>query len=230
MPGRDLQEETGACPNNPPCQRDDWGRDKGGETERLDNFVLPVSADSYVDFAFSLDDTAYNDSKRTSESSVTARLGYLPVSETLRRLEPAIGLPTSAETTVDLIPVDFDVILSGSTPQLRSSGEGETQGLGKLSSSSLSLLPFQLSASKFPTMVPSPLSLTGTLVRDHALTDLDLGSSLGAPVEVMSRTSRVPAAVSGSELMLESALTNSDSVAIQEKVFSGPSLFLDDDA
>jgi hypothetical protein len=241
---RDLREGTRDCPEPSSCHRD--GRrsgvgdqesrriDEGGETERLDEFVDLAPTDPYIDFAFGLDDTTYGDSKRMSEPSVAARLGDPSVSETLLRLESAIGLPTGAETTVDLIPMDFDATLSESILPLPSSGNGETRGWNKPSCGSLSWLPFQFSTSKFPTVAPSSLWPTVASSRSHALMGLDLSSSLDAPVEARPRTPRVSATVSGSGLMSGSvesapALTNPDSVEIQERVFSGPRLFPDDD-
>jgi len=244
--GCDLREGTRVySKHSSSCRRDGRGCgvgdresrqiDEGRETERLDEFVPLTPTDPYIDFAFGLDGTAHGDSKRTSEPSVGTRLGYPSVSETLRRLESAIGPPTGADTAVDLIPMDFDRTLSELIPQLPSSGEGETQGRGKLSGSSLGWLPFQISTSKFPSLAPSPLWPTVTPVRDHpTLTDLDLGSSsLDAPVEALPRTPRVSVTVSGSGSMLgsvesASALANLGSAEIQE-VFSGPRLFPDDD-
>ena len=240
VPGHDLREGTWVCSKPSSCRRDgrgcgvsDWKSrriDESGETERLDEFVPPTPTDPYIDFAFGLDGISCGDSKRTSEPSVADGFDYPSVSETLRRLESAIGLPTGAETTVNLIPMDFDVTISESIPQLPSSGEGETQGWGKLNNSSSSRLPFQFSTSKFPTLAPSSL---WPVVRDHTLTDLDLSSSLDAPVEAGPRTLRVSATVSGSgpasgSVEFVSALTNPGSAEIQE-VFSGPRLFADDD-
>lgn len=243
MPGCDLREGTKVYSKHSSSYRRD-GRgcgvgdresrriDEGGETERLDEFVPLTPTDSYIDFAFDLDGTANSDSKRAGEPFAGTRLGYPSVSETLRRLESAIGLPIGADTAVDLIPVEFDRALSESIPQLPSSEEGETQGRGRLGSSSLGWLPFQISTSKFPSLAPSPLWPTVASVRDPTLTDLDLGSSLDGPVEAMPRTPRVSVTVSGTGLVLgsvesASALTNLDSAEIQE-VFSGPRLFPDD--
>jgi len=241
---RDPREGTRDSPK-PSCRQDDRGCgvgdrksrriDEDGETERLDGFVLPVSTDPYIDFALGLDGTTYEDSKKTGEPPIAARLGYPSVSETLRRLESAIGLPTGADTAVDLIPMDFNVTLLESVTRLPSSGEGETRGWGKPSGSSLSWLPFRSSTSKFPTLAPSSLWPEVAPARDPALVDLDLSSSLDAPVdEARPPTPRVSATVSGSGLISgsvesASALTNPGSVEIQEKVFSGPRLFPDDD-
>ena len=237
-------EGTGGC-SEPPFRRDDRGCgvgdrksrriDEGGETERLDEFVLPVPTDPYIDFVLGLDDTTYGGSKRTSEPSVATRLGYPSASETLRRLESAIGLPTGADTVVDLIPMDFNATLSESVTRLPLSGEGEARGWGKPSGSSPSWLPFRSSISKFPTLAPYSLWPGVALARDHALMDLDLSSSLDAPIdEDRSMTPRVSATVSGSGPMSgsvesASALTNPGSAEIQGEVFSGPRLFPDDD-
>lgn len=240
MPDRDLREGTRTCSMSSSYRQDCGGcgvgdrksrRIEGGETERLDEFVHLAPMDPYIDFAFGLDGTTYGNSETTGEPSVAARPGYPSVSETLRRLESAIGLPTGADAAVDLIPADFDITPQESIPQLPSSEEGETQGWSKLSGSSPNRLPFQFSTSKFPTLAPSPLWPTATLARDYALTDLDLSSSL----EAGPRTPRVSATVFGSgpapgSIESASALTNLDSAEIQEKVFSGPCLFSNDDS
>ena len=244
MSSCDHGEGTRDC-SKPACRRDNRGcgvddrksrrTDEDGEMERLDEFVLPPPTDPYIDFALGLDGTTCGDSKRAIEPSIATRLGYPSVSETLRRLESAIGLPIGAETAVDLIPMDFNVTLSESDTRLPSSGEGEARGWSKPSSSSLSWLPFRSSTSKFPTQVPSSLWPAVAPARDHHTPmDLDLSLSLDVPAEARPLTPGVSATVSGSGLIpgsveSASALTNPGSVGIQEKVFSGPRLFPDDD-
>ena len=244
MSSRDHGEGTRDC-SKPACRRDDRGCGVGdrksrqinedGETERLDEFVLPPPMDPYIDFALGLDGMTCEDSKRASEPSIATRLGYPSVSETLRRLESAIGLPTGAETAVDLIPMDFNVTLSESDTRLPSSGEGGAQDWSKPSSSSLGWLPFRSSTSKFPIQVPSPLWPGVAPARDHhAPLDLDLSLSLDAPAKARPLTPGVSATVSGSGLISgsvesASALTNPSPAEIREKVFSGPRLFPDDD-
>ena len=245
MSSHDPREGTRDCSTEPSCRQDDRGCgvgdrksrriDEDGETECLDESVLPVSTDPYIDFALGLDGTTYEDTKRTGEPPIAARLGYPSVSETLRRLESVIGLPTGADMAADLIPMDSNVTLLEPVTRLPSSGEGETRGWGKPSSSSLGWLPFQSSTSKFPIQGSPSLWPKVAPARDHALMDLDSSSPPDAPVdEARSLTPRVSATVSGSGLIsgsVESAsvLTNPGSVEIQEKVFSGPRLFPDDD-
>ena len=241
MPGCDLQGGI-SVHSESSRNRDGWGRgvddlksrwiDGGGETERLDGLVLSTAApaDPHVDFAFNLEGTTHNDDPKTiSEPSASdaARIDHPSTSETLRRLESAMGLPEGAGTTVELIPMDFDTTPSASTPQFFASGEGGTQCWGRL--------PFQSSSSKFPALVPSPLlSSTITSARELASTGLDLSSLSEAPVEVRPRTPRVSVAVSGSGPTLGSvesvsALADPDSAEMRERIFSGPSLFLGDD-
>lgn len=246
VPGRDPREGTRAGSNLSPRRRDGLGCGvsdskprqicEDGERERLSELVLPAPTDPYIDFAFSLDVTHYENPKRTNEPSAAVGLDYPSVSETLRHLGSTIGLPTGADATVDLIPMDIDKTLSASTPQLFSSGEGEAQRRGLLSNCPLSHLPFQPSTSGFPSLAPSSsLSPVMTAARNPALPDLDLSSSLVAPIQVRPQTSLTPATVSGSGLALgyaksASVLVDSDSAAeVPEKVFAGPSLFLDDD-
>lgn len=103
-----------------------------------------------------------------------------------------------------------------------------------LVSSSLGRLLFQSLTSKFPTQAPSSLWPTVTPARDHTPMDLDLSSSLDAPVcEARPLTPRVSAIIPGSGPMSRlgepaPALTDPDSAEIQE-VFSGPRHFPDDD-
>lgn len=248
VPGRDVQGGTRVCSKSSPSRRVGWKSgvddlefrqiDGSGEPERVEEGLgFPdIPADPYIDFAFGLDGsttTNDDDPKRTSERSVAPRFGEPSVSETIHRLESVIGLPTGADTTVDVIPMDFDTVLSGLIPPLPSSGEGGIQCWGKLGKGSLSWLPLQLPpTSKFPALAAPTLSPTVTPARDLAFTDLDLGSSLGAPAEVGSRIPQVSTTVSGSTSTLGSAgsasgAANPDSAEIQ--VFSGPSLFLDDD-
>jgi len=243
VPGRDPRGGTRVGPNLSPRRRDGWGCgvvdskprqiDEDGGRERLGEFVLPALADPYIDFAFGLDAKPHDDPKRTNEHPAAVGLDCPSVSETLHRLESAIGLPTGADATVELIPMDIDKTLSVSIPQLLSSGEGETQCWGLLNSSLLSHLPFQPSTSEFPSLAPS-LSPVVTTARDLALTDMGLSSSLVVPIEVRPQTPWISATVSRSGLTLgyvesASALVDSDMAEVREKVFAGPSLFLDDD-
>jgi len=235
VPGRDVQGGTRVRSKLSSPRSDNWklGVDDleflqtggGGEPERVEELGFPTPTDPYVDFAFGLDGsttTTNDDLKRTSEGSVVARFSEPSVLETIRSLESVIGLPTGASTTVDIVPMDFDTVLSGLIPPLPSSGEGEVQCWGRPSQ-----LPFQLSpTSKFPTLAAP--SLSSTVV--PAFTDLDLISSLEASG---SRTPQVSTTVSGCGLTLGfvgsmSETANPDLAEIQG-VFSGPNLFLDDD-
>ena len=208
--------------------------DEGGGAEGPGGFAHPASMDPYVDFAFGLDVTTrgYGTSPgRTSRPLVPTMLDYPSTSETLRSLESAIGPPLDAETNADLTLVDVDApFLIASTPQRLSPREGETQRRSLLSSGPLRPLPFHLS-----TFATSPLLPVATTAHNLALTHLDSNLSLKAPVEIRHQTPRIPATLSGSGLGLGSAkpaaaLADLGSAKIQEKVFAGPSLFLDDDS
>jgi hypothetical protein len=224
VPSRDVREGEGAGLKCSHHSRDGWGCgvDEGGKTEHSDVFVLPAPADPYIDFAFGLDGTTHENPGMATEPSAAAGLDYPSVSETLRCLESAMGLPTSADTTVDLAPMDIDATFSISTPQRLSTGAGETRHEIPLNGSgSPRLLPFHLSTSKLPALAP-PLSLTRS----------GLNSLLKAPVEVRPQSPHISATVSGLGLpsgSVESVspLINQGSAEMQE-VFAGPSLFLDD--
>ena len=226
MPSRDVRRGEGAgFEGSPHHSRDGWGCgvDEGGKTEHSDVFVLPAPADPYIDFAFDLDGATYEAPRMAAEPSVAVGLGHPSVSETLRCLESAMGLPTSADTTVGLAPMDVDAILSVSIPQRLLAGGGETRHGSPLNgSSSPRPLPFHLSTSKLPALAPPP-----------SLTRSDLSSLLKAPVEVGPQSPHISATVSGLGLPSGSAgsvspLINPGSAEMQEKVFAGPSLFLDD--
>lgn len=215
----DLPEGTRVCPKPSTSSRDDRACgvddpepqriDEDGETGRRDGFALPVPADPYIDFVFSLDDTARGDPQRTTEPPVATQLDYPSVSETLRRLETAIGLPAGAGTTADMVLMNFDATLSKPNPQL-SSGGGEAQPWGKLSSSALSRFPFQQSTPKFQTPAPSSLPPTVLSASDRVFTNLGSDPLVGVAAEAGSRT------------------FSRGSGGMQGKVSSGPSLFLDD--
>ena len=212
-----LPEGTRVCPKPSTSSRDDRACgvddpepqriDEDGRTERRDGFALPVPTDPIIDFVFSLDDTARGDPQRTTGPPIAAQLDHPSISETLRRLETAIGLSAGADTTVDLVLMDFEATLSNLHLP---SGGGEAQPWGKLSSSAPSRLPFQRSTPKFQTPAPSSLPPTVLSASDRVFTDVGSDPLVGVAAEAGSRTfSR------GSEGM-------------QEMAPSGPSLFLDD--
>ena len=207
--------------------------DEGGEPERPEVSVDPTPSEPYIDFAFGLDVATrdYDSPGRTIEPSVAIGLDYPSVSETLRRLESGMEPLTEADTNADITLMNIDTMLSALTQKRLSPAEGEVQCRDLPSSSSFKSLPFYL-----PTLAPSSSSSPMvTTSRDLALAHLDSGSSLKAPVEVRPQTPQISATLSGLELELGSAdepasmSIDLSSVEIQEKVFAGPNLFLNDD-
>ena len=245
MPGRSVREGKEVDLRPSPRSGDDLecGVDgfeplrinEGGETGRPGVLVLPTPTDPYLDFAFGLDGATHDNPERANGPLAVTGLDYPSVSETVRHLESAMGLLTEADTNADPAPMDIDAMLSTSIPQRLLSRDGETQCRGSLNSNPLSLLPFRLSTSKPQVLgLSSPLSPVVTAGRDRALTFSDSGLSTKSPVEVRPQTTRISVTVAGSGLtpgFVESVsgLTNLDSVEVQEKVFAGPNLFLDDD-
>jgi len=247
VPGRDVREGNGVDLGSSPRRGDDWGCGvddvesprigEGVETGLLGALVLPAPTDAYLDFAFGLDGSTHNDFERASGPLVVTGLYCPSVSETLRNLESAMGPPVGAGTNVDvdLAPMDVDAMLSASVPQRLLSGGGETQCRGSLSSSSLSLLPFHLSTSSPQGLGHSPSSSpVVTVGRNLALTCSDSSLSPKTPVEVRPQTHRISVTVAGSGFAPGSVEPASAASALfnlgsTEKVFAGPSLFLDDD-
>ena len=250
VPGRGVREGK-RVRLGPSCRRDDLGCgvddfeplrmdvDEGGATERSDAFSRPAPTDPYTDFAFGLDVVTHDRCSpgKTNESSASVPTGldYPSTLETLRHLESTIGPPADADTSAEPTLMNVDTtFLTASTPQGLSRGEEETQCRGLPSTNSLNLLPFHLSTSKLQPLATSSSLPVATTAHNLALTHLDRGSSLKTPVEIRPQVPRISATLSGSELALgstepASSLMKLDSVDIPEKVFAGPSLFLDDD-
>ena len=243
VPGRDIQEgkmvglEPSRCRGDLECGVDGFEplrMDEGGEPERPEVSVDPTPSEPYIDFAFGLDVATrdYDSPGRTKGPSVAIGLDYPSVSETLRRLESGMEPLTEADTNADITLMNIDTMLSALTQKRLSPAEGEAQCRDLPSNSSLKSLPFHLPALAHSSS-SSPMVTTS---RDLALAHLDSGSSLKAPVEVRPQTPQISATLSGLELELgyrsadEPASMSIDlsSVEVQE-VFTGPSLFLDDD-
>lgn len=243
MPGRDIQEgkmvglEPSRRRGDLECGVDGFEllrMDESGEPERPEVSVDPTPSDPYIDFAFGLDVATrdYDSPGRTKGPSVAIGLDYPSVSETLRRLESGMEPLTEADTNADITLMNIDTMLSALTQKRLSPAEGEAQCRDLPSNSSFNSPPFHL-----PTLAHSSSLLPMvTTSRDLALAHLDSGSSLKAPVEVRPQTPQISATLSGLELELgyrsadEPASMSIDlsSVEVQE-VFTGPSLFLDDD-
>ena len=209
--------------------------DEGIETERDGVLVPSAPTDTYLDFAFGLDGATNDTSESADGPLANTGPNYPSVLETLRHLESAMGLSTDEDTNADPAPMNIDATPSRSIPRRLLSGYGETQCRGSLNISSLSPLPFYLSTSKPQVLgLPSPLSPVATADSNLTLTYSNSTPSPKAPVEVRPQSPRISVTVSGLGLTPElvesvSGLTNLDSAEIQEKVFTGPSLFLDDD-
>ena len=187
--------------------------DEVGETKPLGTFALSAPTDPYIDFASGLDGTTHLNHERRNEPLVATGPKYPSVSETLRHLESAMGQPTGAETDMDITPMNIDTTLSATAPQHLPSGEGGAQCSGLPSRSTSSLLPFHLSTSKFPSSLSSPTKAP-VEARPQAPR---ISATLPSSGSVAGPTEPVPASI------------NLDLAEVREKVFAGPSLFLDDD-
>ena len=198
--------------------------------ERAGNEVLSASMSPYADFAFWWDTTTHGELERVSRPLAATGPEYPSAMETLRHLNSAMEQTTDAESTVNLIPMDLDVAFSKTIQRHPSPEEWETRCQSRSKSSFLHLLPFQLSTSSVPTMVPPSLSLspTATVAAAHDLvsTNSDLRSLLDPPIRAMHGTRQISATGSGSG----SGHTETASM-LQEEMIAGPSLFqlLDDD-